>query len=64
MKTIGLWSNTAKNPPPVDWERLKQESDADFAAGLFTYASVTGRQSSIHRDKPGGVDTARSRTLI
>jgi hypothetical protein len=26
----------SKPPGPVDWERLKEESDADFAAGRFT----------------------------
>jgi hypothetical protein len=29
-------SLASKPPGPVDWERLKQESDADFAAGRFT----------------------------
>ena len=29
-------SLASKPPRPVDWERLKQESDADFAAGRFT----------------------------
>jgi hypothetical protein len=28
------------------------------------YAAVTGHQSSIHRDKPGGAATAKSCTLI
>jgi hypothetical protein len=26
----------SKVPGPIDWQRLKQESDADFAAGRFT----------------------------
>ena len=29
-------SLATKPPRPVDWERLKRESDADFAAGRFT----------------------------
>ncbi|HEV3448886.1 MAG TPA: hypothetical protein VG099_29895 [Gemmataceae bacterium] len=33
-------------------------------AAIDIYAPVTGRQSSIHRDKPGGDVTATSGTLI
>ena len=29
-------SLASKPPGPVDWERLKEEADADFAAGRFT----------------------------
>ena len=29
-------SLASKPPPPVDWKRLKEEADADFAAGRFT----------------------------
>src|SRR5207253_10940630 len=31
-------------------------------AAITRYAAVAGNQSSIHRNKPGGVDTAESRT--
>src|SRR5207245_656010 len=33
-------------------------------AAIGRYASATGHQSWSHRDKPGGVVTAKSRTLI
>lgn len=29
-------SRASEPPPPIDWDQLKRESDADFAAGRFT----------------------------
>ena len=44
-------SLASKLPRPVDWERLKQESDADFAAGRFTTFETS---EHMLRDIAGG----------
>src|SRR5438309_7909230 len=47
-----------KSSPPRGLSRTSP------VAAIGRYASATGHQSWSHRDKPGGVVTAKSRTLI
>lgn len=44
-------SLASQPPPAIDWDRLKRESDADFAAGRFT---TYERPEDMHKGLAGG----------